>query len=182
MLNTRAITPSSWFFEALAPPPWTNQPWSPRQLAMSWRIAPHASTLSRAIVGGVGHQPILGYWQASWLSAAPPCATPHAAPLCARAWVPRTLENKNSDIYRVANVNFMTLVNSATSTFVNRKDNWDSLAKEPAPTLDSTLGRIFGLLLGRTAVCVASSARAILGRWVGSVAADLFSFLRPFPI
>jgi hypothetical protein len=181
MLNTRAITPSS-FFEALAPPPWTDWPWPPPRLAMSWRITPHASTLSHAIIGGVGHQPILSYWQGSRLSAAPPCAMPHAAPLCARAWVPRTLENKNSDIYRVANVNFMTLVNSATSTFVNRKDNGDSLAKEPAPTLDSTLGRIFGLLLGRTAVCAASSARAILGRWVGLVAADRFPFLRPFPI
>jgi hypothetical protein len=85
-------------------------------------------------------------------------------------------------IYRDANVNFMTQMNSATSTFVNRKDNGDSLAKEPAPMLDSTLGQISGLVLGLTAVCAAASTWATLGCWVGLVAVGCFPFLRPFPI
>jgi hypothetical protein len=42
----------------------------------------------------------------------------------------------------------MTQANSAISSFANRKEIGDSLAKEPAPTLDPALGRISGLLLG----------------------------------
>jgi hypothetical protein len=59
--------------------------------------------------------------------------------------VPGTAENKNSDVYRVSNVRFMTQGNSTSSSFANRKDNGDSLAKEPAPMLVSTSGQIPGL-------------------------------------
>jgi hypothetical protein len=66
----------------------------------------------------------------------------------------------------------MTQLNSAISSFANRKENGDSLAKEPAPTLDSALGRCWAGLLLATAL-----ARAALGRFV---AASLSLFPKSF--